>query len=92
MMWKMLQQKEPDDYVIATGEAHSVRDFAAAAFGTVGLDCRKHVRVDRSFKRPAEVERLLGDPTRARRKLNWRPHTKFNDLVKIMVEADLARV
>jgi GDPmannose 4,6-dehydratase len=92
MMWKMLQQKEPDDYVIATGEAHSVRDFAAAAFGTVGLDWRKHVRVNRSFKRPAEVERLLGDPTKARRKLHWRPHTRFNNLVKIMVEADLARV
>jgi GDPmannose 4,6-dehydratase len=92
MMWRMLQQKEPDDYVIATGEAHSVRDFAAAAFGTVGLDWRKHVRVNRSFKRPAEVARLLGDPTKARRKLNWRPYTKFNDLVKIMVEADLARV
>ena len=92
MMWKMLQQKTPDDYVIATGEAHTVRDFAAAAFSTVGLDWRKHVRVDRSFKRPAEVARLLGDATKARRKLQWRAQTKFKDLVKIMVEADLARV
>jgi GDPmannose 4,6-dehydratase len=92
MMWKMLQQKTADDYVIATGEAHTVRDFAEAAFRTVGLDWRKHVRVDRSFKRPAEVARLLGDAGKARRKLKWRATTKFHDLVKIMVEADLARV
>ena len=92
MMWKMLQQKTPDDYVIATGEAHTVRDFAEAAFGIVGLDWRKHVRVDRSFKRPAEVARLLGDAGKARRKLQWRARTKFKDLVKIMVEADLARI
>jgi GDPmannose 4,6-dehydratase len=91
MMWKMLQQKEPDDYVIATGEAHTVRDFAAEAFQLVGLDWKKHVRVDRSFKRPAEVARLLGNSTKARRKLGWRARTKFRDLVKIMVEADLAR-
>jgi GDPmannose 4,6-dehydratase len=92
MMWKMMQQKEPDDYVVATGEAHSVRDFVAAAFSIVGLDWRKHVRIDRSFKRPAEVARLLGDASKARRKLHWRPRIKFEELVKIMVEADLARV
>src|ERR1051326_1023661 len=92
MMWKMLQQKEADDYVIATGEAHTVRDFAREAFEIAGLDWKKHVRVDRSFKRPAEVARLLGDRGKARRKLGWRAQTKFHDLVKIMVEADLARV
>jgi GDPmannose 4,6-dehydratase len=92
MMWKMLQQKEADDYVIATGEAHTVREFTAEAFGIVGLDWKKHVRIDRSFKRPAEVARLLGDPSKARRKLGWKAHTKFRELVKIMVEADLARV
>ena len=92
MMWKMLQQKEPDDYVIATGESHTVRDFARQAFEIAGLDWKKHVRIDRSFKRPAEVARLLGDPGKARRKLGWRAQTKFHDLVKIMVEADLARV
>ena len=87
-----MQQKEPDDYVVATGEAHSVRDFVVAAFSIVGLDWRKHVRIDRSFKRPAEVARLLGDASKARRKLHWRPRIKFEELVKIMVEADLARV
>ncbi len=92
MMWKMLQQKTAEDYVIATGEAYTVRDFADAAFGAVGLDWRKHVRVDRTFKRPAEVARLLGDASKARRKLKWRARTKFRDLVKLMVEADLARV
>jgi GDPmannose 4,6-dehydratase len=91
MMWMMLQQKQPDDYVIATGEAHTVRDFAAEAFEIVGLDWKKHVRVDRSFKRPAEVSHLLGDASKARRKLGWRPRTKFHELVEIMVEADLAR-
>jgi GDPmannose 4,6-dehydratase len=91
MMWTMLQQKEPDDYVIATGEEHSVREFAEAAFSVVGLDWKKHVRVDRSFKRPAEVSRLLGDAGKARRKLKWHARTRFADLVKIMVEADLAR-
>jgi GDPmannose 4,6-dehydratase len=92
MMWIMLQQKQPDDYVIATGEAHTVRDFAAEAFKIVDLDWKKYVRVDRSFKRPAEVSHLLGDAGKARRKLGWRPRTKFHELVKIMVEADLARV
>jgi GDPmannose 4,6-dehydratase len=77
--------------VIATGEEHSVREFAEAAFSVVGLDWKKHVKVDKSFKRPAEVSRLLGDASKARRKLKWHARTEFLDLVKTMVEADLAR-
>ena len=89
-MWLMLQQGAPDDFVVATGETHTVREFAERAFGHVGLDWEKHVRVDPSYFRPTEVELLLGDPSKARRILGWRPSLSFDDLVKTMVEADLA--
>lgn len=91
-MWLMLQQEEPDDYVIATGETHSVKEFAAEAFAVVGLDWRDYVVEDPAFKRPADVELLVGDASKARQKLGWRPRTTFKDLVRLMVEADLKRV
>jgi GDPmannose 4,6-dehydratase len=87
-MWLMLQQDTADDYVIATGETHSVREFVEEAFGLAGLDWQKYVRVDKSYFRPAEVDLLVGDPTKAREKLGWQPKTNFKDLVKLMVEAD----
>ncbi len=87
-MWIMLQQPEADDYVIATGEAHSVREFAAAAFACVGLDYRKYVAAKAERFRPAEVNLLVGDATRARAALGWRPRTRFLDLVHEMVLAD----
>ena len=88
-MWLMLQQPEPDDYVVATGETHSVREFLELAFDRVGLDWQKHVEIDPKFYRPAEVEHLIGNPEKARKKLNWSPQTKFADLVRIMVDADV---
>lgn len=87
-MWLMLQQDEPDDYVIATGETHSVREFLELAFAHVGLDPEKHVVVDPRYFRPAEVDLLLGDASKAREKLGWRPETTFRELVKLMVESD----
>lgn len=89
-MWRMLQQDEPDDYVIATGETHSVRDFAKLAFEHVGLDWEEFVVVDQRFMRPAEVDFLVGDADKANRVLGWRPRTSFGELVEIMVDADLA--
>ena len=89
-MWLMLQQEEPDDYVIATGEAHSVREFVEIAFDHVGLDWRKYVEVDPRFYRPVDVTNLVGDASKARKKLGWQPKTKFEDLVKLMVDADIA--
>jgi GDPmannose 4,6-dehydratase len=89
-MWLMLQQDEPDDYVIATGETHSVREFAELAFSHVGLDYRDHVVVDERFMRPAEVDLLVGDASKARRVLGWQPRTNFEALVRRMVDADLA--
>ncbi len=91
-MWLMLQQDEPDDYVIATGEKHSVREFVELAFSYVGLDWRDHVVVDPALMRPAEVYTLRGDATKARRKLGWAPTVNFRQLVEMMVEADLERV
>jgi GDPmannose 4,6-dehydratase len=88
-MWLMLQTEVPDDYVIASGETHSVREFAAAAFAHAGLDYREYVKIDPQFHRPADVELLLGDPAKASRALSWSPKTKFKDLVAEMVEADL---
>ena len=87
--WLMLQQPEPDDYVIATGETHSVREFLEVAFAHVGLDWQKHVAIDARYFRPAEVELLIGDASKAKRKLGWEPKTKFVDLVKLMVDADI---
>ena len=89
-MWMMLQQDEPEDYVIATGEQHSVREFAEVAFGRMGLDYRDHVVIDPQLMRPAEVETLLGDATKAKRQLGWSYTVKFTDLVHEMVDADLA--
>lgn len=91
-MWLMLQQDAPADYVIGTGEAHSVQEFCEAAFASAGLDWRAHVEVDARYFRPAEVDHLLADPEKAHRALGWEPEVRFNELVKIMVEADLARL
>jgi GDPmannose 4,6-dehydratase len=88
-MWLMLQQPEPGDYVIATGEAHSVRELCEEAFGHVGLDYRKHVDVDPRYYRPTEVDFLLGDCTKAKARLGWVPRTSFRELVRIMMDADL---
>ncbi|GBC76654.1 GDP-mannose 4,6-dehydratase [bacterium HR08] len=91
-MWLMLQQDEPDDYVIATGETHSVRELCELAFGYVGLDYRDYVVVDPSLFRPADVTLLVGDASKARRRLGWEPKVRFEELIKMMVEADLALV
>ena len=91
-MWLMLQQDKPDDFVIATGVSHSVRDCVEVAFGHVGLDWRKHVRQDPKLTRPAEVEHLIGDSTKARTQLGWTQKVDFAGLIKMMVDADLERV
>jgi GDPmannose 4,6-dehydratase len=91
-MWLMLQQDTPDDYVVATNEAHSVRRLVEIAFGHVGLDWQKHVVVDPRFLRPAEVDHLIGNPAKAKEKLGWQPEVSFEQLVKMMVDADLQRV
>ncbi|MQL52254.1 GDP-mannose 4,6-dehydratase [Desulfofundulus thermobenzoicus] len=91
-LWLMLQQPQPDDYVIATGEAHSVREFAARSFACVGLNWEDYVVVDPQFMRPADVELLVGDASKARHVLGWKPKTTFEQLVEMMVEADLRRV
>ena len=91
-MWLMLQQDEPSDYVIATGEEHSVRQFAELAFERAGLDPEKHIVLDPKFLRPAEVDQLVGDASKARRELEWAPRTSFRDLAELMVDADLERV
>ena len=89
-MWRMLQQDEPDDYVVATGETHSVREFCELAFSHVGLDYHDYVVTDDQFMRPAEVDLLIGDPTKAKDKLGWEPKMSFKDLVSTMVDADVA--
>ena len=89
-MWLMLQQDEPDDYVIATGECHSVREFLEEAFSYAGLDWRAHVEIDPKYFRPAEVDLLLGDAGKAKAKLGWEPKVRFKELVRLMVDADLA--
>jgi GDPmannose 4,6-dehydratase len=91
-MWLMLQQAKPDDYVVATGESHSVREFLEAAFAHAGLDWRKYVEIDPNYYRPTEVDLLVGDASKAKKQLGWEPKTKFNDLVKLMVDADLQMV
>jgi GDPmannose 4,6-dehydratase len=88
-MWLMLQQEQPDDYVIATGETHSVREFLEEAFAYVGLDWRDHVVLDPKYLRPAEVDLLLGDPSKARSVLGWKPRVSFKELVRLMVDADM---
>jgi len=89
-MWKMLQQDEPDDYVIATGETHTVQEFVEIAFGHAGLDWQEYVKVDPAFIRPAEVDLLIGDPAKAKAALGWEPSVDFRGLVEMMVDADLA--
>jgi GDPmannose 4,6-dehydratase len=91
-MWLMLQQEKADDYVIATGVSHSVRELVEAAFGFAGLDWEKYVRVDPAFLRPAEVDHLVGDASKARRVLEWQPQVDFGRLIGMMVEADIARL
>jgi GDPmannose 4,6-dehydratase len=91
-MWLMLQQNAADDFVIATGVSHSVRDLVTIAFSHAGLDWEKHVVLDPAFLRPAEVDHLIGDPTKARRELGWAPEVDFKALIGMMVEADLARL
>lgn len=88
-MWRMLQQDRPDDYVIATGESHSVRELLAAAFGHVGLDWERHVEIDPRYYRPSEVDELCGDVSKARARLGWEPRVGFHALVQMMVEHDL---
>lgn len=88
-MWLILQQDQPDDYVVATGETHSVREFLEEAFSYAGLDWKDYVKFDKAFTRPAEVDLLIGDSTKARTKLGWKPTTSFKDLVHIMVDHDL---
>jgi GDPmannose 4,6-dehydratase len=90
-MWLMLQQEEPDDYVVATGESHSVQELVEHAFAHAGIDWHEYVVIDPVLKRPAEVDLLLGDATKARRKLGWEPKVRFPDLVRMMVDADLER-
>jgi GDPmannose 4,6-dehydratase len=91
-MWMMLQQPDPDDYVIATGESHSVRELVEVAFGHAGLDWQTHVRLDPALIRPAEVDHLIGDASKARRVLGWEPSVSFKRLVEMMVDADVARL
>jgi GDPmannose 4,6-dehydratase len=91
-MWRMLQRPTPEDYVVGTGQTHSVRDLVEAAFGHVGLDWRKHVKTDPRFMRPAEVDLLQADPTKAKRELAWSPRVGFRELVAMMVDADLERL
>jgi GDPmannose 4,6-dehydratase len=91
-MWRMLQQDEPRDYVIATGEAHAVGEFVERAFDHVGLDPERHVVIDPLFVRPAEVDHLVGDASKARAELGWEPRVSFRELVEMMVDADLARL
>lgn len=88
-MWQMLQQERPDDFVVGTGEAHSVREFLEAAFSYVGLNVEDHVRIDPRYFRPTEAEELVADPRKAKKILNWNPKIRFKDLVKIMVDADM---
>jgi len=88
-MWLMLQQSEANDYIIATGESHSVKEFLAEAFSYVGLNWQEHVEIDPRYYRPAEVDVLLGDPSKAERKLRWKPKTGFKELVRLMVAADV---
>lgn len=91
-MWLMLQQDKPDDYVVATGETHSVREFIESAFDYVGLDWKKYAKIDKQFYRPAEVHLLIGDYSKAKKKLGWKPKVKFEELVKMLVDTDLQRL
>ena len=89
-MWRILQHDKPEDFVLATGEMHSVKEFLEVAFGEVGLDWKDYVEYDARYIRPTEVDQLLGDATKAKELLGWEPRVKFRDLVKLMVKEDLA--
>ena len=89
VMWLMLQQDKPDDYVCATGETHTIREFCQECFGLLGLDWEKYVKHDSRYERPSEVELLIGDPAKLKKQIGWEPKVKFKDLVRIMTEADL---
>ena len=89
MMWLMLQQDKPDDYVVGTNETHSVKEFCQVAFGHLGLDWQKYVKYDQRYERPAEVELLIGDPAKAKKQLGWEPKVRFKELVKLMIDHDL---
>ena len=89
VMWLMLQQEAPDDYVVATNETHSVREFCAEAFALLDLDWERYVRLDKRYERPAEVDLLIGDASKARQRLGWEPRVRFKELVRLMIEADL---
>jgi GDPmannose 4,6-dehydratase len=91
-MWMMLKQEEPEDYVIATGEEHSVRECAEIAFEHAGVDMERHVVVDPEFLRPAEVDHLVGDASKAKDKLGWEPRVSFRELIELMVDADIERL
>jgi GDPmannose 4,6-dehydratase len=91
-MWLMLQQDEPGDFVVGTGKSHTVREFAELAFAHAGLEVEGHIKIDPALMRPAEVEHLIADPTKAREVLGWQPRTSFEELVQIMVDADLKRL
>ena len=91
-MWRIMQYRSPEDFVIGTGEAHSVQEFVEAAFSYAGLKIKDHVKIDPRYFRPTEAEELIADPTKAKKKLNWNPKIKFGDLVKIMVDADMRAV
>jgi GDPmannose 4,6-dehydratase len=88
-MWRMLQQPEPDDYVVATNETHSIREFLDVAFEYVDLDWGDYVKHDPRYERPAEVDLLIGDPAKAKKILDWEPKVRFRELVEIMVDADM---
>ena len=91
-MWRMLQTDAPDDFVVGTGETHSVREFCEKAFGCLGMDYQQYVVVDPRFYRPAEVDLLVSDPSHASQKLGWQPKVGFEGLVQMMVEADIRRL
>jgi len=88
-MWRMLQADQPDDFVLATNETHTVKEFVEVAFGHVGLDWEKHIKYDARYERPAEVDLLIGDPAKAKKQLGWEPKVRFKELVQIMVDADV---
>jgi GDPmannose 4,6-dehydratase len=90
-MYQILQHNEPDDFVFATGESHSVREFVQQSFDAAGLDWQEHVETDKRFTRPIDVNHLLGDASKANKKLGWKPKVKFAELVKLMTKADLDR-
>ena len=91
-MWRMLQTDEAQDYVIATHETHTVQELCEVAFARAGLDWKRHVQVDRALVRPAEVDLLIGDPSKAKKQLGWEPKVRFKELIEMMVDADLERL